>query len=315
MALVGINCTEIEGGITEPYLEFLKAHMGATSSGFKVLFMGASAEDPSKMYVAAFVESQEQMDNYFNDAEIMKKRAAAGGPQTVRNVTWLNAGEAISNFPSAFVPDDAYYVLVKSKLAKPFKIWRDNVTSKTRAMAIEKNFMVILSGAVVDDDSTAMTLMAFPDKAAFEDFSGEEMMSTRAAMGSIPSESTYTPLTPSLVNYPSAVTLNPPKKYLVLATAPLTKPFAFWKAFVNDTMASKKIDDELAKTVDGLTDIRKLFAETGQTFICGAAHAGDSSVGVVAVQAGTKEKYVFPPHGHRSRCPVRPALTRRSTRD
>ena len=37
-------------------------------------------------------------------------------------------------------------------------------------------------------------------------------------------------------------------------------------------MASK-MDEELAKTVDGLTDIRKWFAETGQTSIVGGVVA------------------------------------------
>ena len=77
MALVGINSFVMEGGITDAYIQYMHENVGTATSGIKVFFMGASAEDPSRVFTVAFVESQEKMDAYFGDSEIMKKRCEA----------------------------------------------------------------------------------------------------------------------------------------------------------------------------------------------------------------------------------------------
>lgn len=221
------------------------------------------------------------------------RRAEAIGTSTFsQNVIWLNASEAITNFPSAFVSDDAYYVLTRSALAKPWGQLRSNVLTKAKAIYIENEATLVLAGVLSEDDAAMVSIVAFPSKAAFEEYSSEEMVKMRSEFGTVATESEYTPLVATLVNYPKPVAINPPKTFITVITSPLTKPFAFYRQACTTAMETKRFSDDLAKSVGAASpDIRRFFAETGQGCIFAGVDAADSTKGVFVITYGTKENF------------------------
>ena len=83
MALLGINSFVMEGGITDAYIQYMHENVGTATSGIRVFSMGASAEDPSRVFTVAFVESQEKMDAYFGSVEIIRRGARLCPPPVV----------------------------------------------------------------------------------------------------------------------------------------------------------------------------------------------------------------------------------------
>ena len=82
---------------------------------------------------------------------LLETDASPPGTSTFsQNVIWLNASEAITNFPSAFVSDDAYYVLTRSALAKPWGQLRSNVLTKAKAIYIDNEATLVLAGVLLN---------------------------------------------------------------------------------------------------------------------------------------------------------------------